>query len=178
VRRAFAKSPQDAAAVTAAEAANMAWSQIVGRGTTLTISLIVALALGDEDDVKEAFRRAFDKKQILIQLAVDIFNLIDPLVTPKLLESLAYNQAGVFDTAVGSSVNDLVDGVGDLVESALALSDGDAETAAMELITGISKIGLEVTALAGIDPLDTVIRRIIRSVDKLDENESEKAVAR
>lgn len=158
----------------AAEVLNSIWSVAVGRGVTLTTAVMVALALGDEDDIEEAFKRATKLDRNGIALGLEAVNMIDPLFTPPILESLAFNRAQVFDTAVGSSINDLVIAANDFRQSAVALGGGDYEKFREKLIKGGVGAALEVGALGGVNPLDVQMRRVLNAYDKLDDDEQRK----
>jgi hypothetical protein len=178
VRRAFAASPAEGAAVVAAESMNIIWSVMVGRGVTLAVSMMIALSLGDEDDRDEAMQRAIAWDRNALALAIEATSTFDPLVTPRLLEIAAFNQAGVFDSAAGSSINDLGGGVMDMITSAKTLAEGEQSKAGEEFIKGLRKAGLEAAALSGLNPLDANMRRVFSAIDKLEDDDQAKAISR
>ena len=107
-------------------------------------------------------------------LGMEATSIIDPLFTPVFIEMLAFNRAQVFDTAVGSSIQDLLVAVKDLGQSAVALSQGDYETFREKMIKGGAGAALETGALLGVNPADVMMRRVMSAYDKLDEDEQSK----
>jgi len=160
--------------VVTAELMNSVWSVGVGRGVTLTTAIMVALALGDEDDIDEAFKRATALDRNALALGLEAVNMIDPLFTPRIIETMAFNRAQVFDSAVGSSINDLVNAGNDLKKSGVALASGDFEKFREKLIKGGVGLALEGGALSGINPADVQIRRFLDAYDRLDEDQQDK----
>ena len=87
---------------------------------------------------------------------------------------MAFHRAQVFDTALGSSINDLLATLRDFSQAAVALSGGDFEKFREKMTKGGVGLALEGGALAGINPLDVQIRRMMRAYDKLDDDEQAK----
>ena len=167
IRRAFGKGagqPGRGAAALGSELTNALWSVGVGRGTSLVTSLFIALALGDDDDREEAIKRSLALDRAAFAFANETISLIDPLILPRFLDMIAYQQADLFDTAVGSSITDLAEGSIDLV----TLS---------KPVRGLRKIGMESAALLGLNPLDAMMKRILSAYDKLDDDEQERLIS-
>lgn len=173
IRRAVGKSAGDAAAAISAEAMNMIWSVAVGRGTTLTVAMFMALAMGDDDDREEALKEAVRVDRLIGRFSSEALAILDPLIAPRLFDMLLYHRANLFDNAVGSSINDLALGAVDLGNSVISLAEGDPDKALEQALRGGRKIGMEALALAGLDPLDAIMQRIFREYDDLSDGEKD-----
>lgn len=174
IRRALAVGPARAAHVIAAESLNIMWSVGVGRGVTFITAIMMALAFGDEDDREEAVERAIALDRNAWLVANEYVSLIDPLFTPPLLDMVQFNNANIFDTALGSSLNDLAKAIIKMGESSGTLAEGDAEKAVKEFLRASLDAGLEVGALSGLNPLDAMMRRVLSQVDRMIEEDPDR----
>ncbi|MHC4067263.1 MAG: hypothetical protein ACYSUI_22550, partial [Planctomycetota bacterium] len=178
IRRAFAKDKTLGAQTLAAESVNIAMSAAIGTGTSVVTGLFIAMLFGDEDDREAVLERELSAKRIGGRVALDFLSNLDPIVTERLAAILLFQSNEIFDTAAGSSINDLAEAVGQIVEAAITLGAGDVDKGFNDALKGFRDAGLEAAALSGLNPLDAQVKRMVRAFDKLDDDDQEKVIAR
>ena len=130
------------------------------------------------DDVEEAWKRAIAWDANAKMLALETINIVDPLFLPRVLEIGFYHQAGIFDSASGSTINDLARASWDIGVGLGRLPLGDREKAVEQFLRGLRDFGLEAAAITGLNPMDANMRRVFRAVDRLDDAEQSEAIGR
>lgn len=163
IRHAYARSDAEGRAAVLAEAANIVWASAVGWSFKTILETAGAALFGDDDEYEKALKKAAAWDRVLASLAGDAIGLVDPIVTPRLLERAAgLNSYGTGVVEIGSldSINETLGAVGDMGSAIRAAVDGKPRTDPLDkLRRTLDRAAMAISELLG-NPLHDPIRRV------------------
>ena len=172
LRRAFAESKERGAQVLVAELGNMAVGAVVGNLWPVTVALILAALGGDKDELEEAWKRAIALDRNLIRAVQELVTLIDPTGALNELISLAHFQnKAIFESAAQSTLTHMGQQMARVYKAIYQVAEGKPEKALHGAAWGAINATLDMAALGGLNPLDTQLRLIFRTLEKRTKSE-------
>lgn len=164
IERAATRGPKALAAHLGAEAVNIAW----GLGVTVAIGAGIAAAvgmLGGEDDTERLIAESVQPKYLGLRAFRDAVSMVDPLMAPRVLEwASGYSEQGrtMLDAPAISMFQDVEKAVARGIRAFESEDEG-------RMIEAADILARDVTAIVGLNPLQSLWREVSRTIKALDD---------
>ena len=169
IRRAANQDPRFGAQVIAAETVNIVWSRI--SSNTLRFLVVMMLrGLGVPTEEPEELAEKAEREALAV--ASEFAGLVAPVVGPGVVDLLRFSRAQIIEAPAMESVNDLARAITQMIlRPPLDIAKGDLDKALENFFKGLGNTALEASSLAGLNPLDAMMRRILRGIDEREDQE-------